>query len=634
MKLLLVAALVCSALVAQPGHHGIHWVESEAHRNDAPVGKGRLVGSPSPRVPRDNPTITRNVYGYSPHWTSDAHLRFDLLTHIGLFDVTLNADGTISNHHNFPGAWAWTIDRAHRNGVKCEMVATCFGWYNIHHAIRSDSSIPNLVALASRAGMDGINMDFEEILGADRDTMTIFMQDLSAACRTAGLELTMATMPLDFANAYDFRALAETTDGLFMMEYNFHWQGGPEAGPTAPLFGWEFYGNLQMSLSEYLTEIGSGEKLLFGLPYYGWEWPTRAETTHSPTAGYGTALYYRDSPGLAQQHGKRWDDEGKTPWYRYNNGGWNQGWYDDDTSLTLKYREVHEHDLLGTGMWALGYDGSRRELWAALRESFNRPLDEFTNGDCETWQLDTLAVPSDTSPNPTGWHEGRRAQYRREDAVVRSGSHSIRHIPDSLGDPWPVLSVLFQDVEVAPGTAYEFRGWARKNDGRGNRMKLGIGWFDAGHEMIDDVYSQTLEHDTTAWRELTTGTVTAPPGAAFARLRLWTEGYGGSDHWDDLVFGPQPGVAETEPRTNRHPRTATIVRNVLYLGAGHDRNPLGDFGSCTKPTLLDAMGRKTLDLHPGANDIRHLSPGVYFVCGKGARGRGVKGSSGKGVIQK
>jgi len=29
--------------------------------------------------------------------------------------------------------------------------------------------------------------------------------------------------------------------------------------------------------------------------------------------------------------------------------------------------------------------------------------------------------------------------------------------------------------------------------------------------------------------------------------------------------------------------------------------------------LLDINGRKVLDLRPGANDVRSLAPGVYFV---------------------
>ena len=49
-----------------------------------------------------------------------------------------------------------------------------------------------------------------------------------------------------------------------------------------------------------------------------------------------------------------------------------------------------------------------------------------------------------------------------------------------------------------------------------------------------------------------------------------------------------------------------IVRGVLRLG---DRGPeTGD-----RVELLDISGRKVLDLRPGANDVSHLAPGVYFV---------------------
>jgi len=68
------------------------------------------------------------------------------------------------------------------------------------------------------------------------------------------------------------------------------------------------------------------------------------------------------------------------------------------------------------------------------------------------------------------------------------------------------------------------------------------------------------------------------------------------------------GIAEApslEARTaNRLP---TVVRAVLRLpaGAGTEHQ--------TASCLLDACGRKVLDLGPGANDVSRLSPGVYFV---------------------
>jgi hypothetical protein len=52
---------------------------------------------------------------------------------------------------------------------------------------------------------------------------------------------------------------------------------------------------------------------------------------------------------------------------------------------------------------------------------------------------------------------------------------------------------------------------------------------------------------------------------------------------------------------------ATIVRNVLFL-------PVAS-GSEATGWLLDAAGRKVMELRPGANDVRSLAPGVYFLRG-------------------
>ncbi len=57
-------------------------------------------------------------------------------------------------------------------------------------------------------------------------------------------------------------------------------------------------------------------------------------------------------------------------------------------------------------------------------------------------------------------------------------------------------------------------------------------------------------------------------------------------------------------RTNR----PTIVRGVLFLDGGCPHT-----GAVPEAALLDISGRKVLDLKPGANDVRHLAPGVYFV---------------------
>ncbi|MBN2128012.1 MAG: VCBS repeat-containing protein [Sedimentisphaerales bacterium] len=70
-----------------------------------------------------------------------------------------------------------------------------------------------------------------------------------------------------------------------------------------------------------------------------------------------------------------------------------------------------------------------------------------------------------------------------------------------------------------------------------------------------------------------------------------------------------PGVAETHtPQPSIRDIGPSIVRDVLVLGAVGSRQQTAD-----RVELLDVSGRKVLDLLPGANDVRALAPGVYFV---------------------
>jgi hypothetical protein len=62
------------------------------------------------------------------------------------------------------------------------------------------------------------------------------------------------------------------------------------------------------------------------------------------------------------------------------------------------------------------------------------------------------------------------------------------------------------------------------------------------------------------------------------------------------------GIAEPEVQPGAKARTGpTVLRGILELKPGETG------------TLVDAAGRRIAGLVPGENDLRHLSPGVYFV---------------------
>jgi YVTN family beta-propeller protein len=86
-----------------------------------------------------------------------------------------------------------------------------------------------------------------------------------------------------------------------------------------------------------------------------------------------------------------------------------------------------------------------------------------------------------------------------------------------------------------------------------------------------------------------------------AHNRVYVGGYGNS--FIQVIRTDPPGVNEvTSPCTKNAVRPTVLSR----------RSPLVVHQPCD---LLDAAGRKVLDLQPGANDVRALAPGVYFVRG-------------------
>jgi len=71
----------------------------------------------------------------------------------------------------------------------------------------------------------------------------------------------------------------------------------------------------------------------------------------------------------------------------------------------------------------------------------------------------------------------------------------------------------------------------------------------------------------------------------------------GLEHESGMSSGPSAG--------------ATVVSGALFLPRDMTELPSSS-DRVPRPTLLDATGRKVMDLLPGANDVSPLAPGVYF----------------------
>jgi spore germination protein YaaH len=357
----------------------IHQVELEKYRDyKAKEAMPEFKGQPMPLIEGSAPP-SREVFGYLPYWTYQSHqnLNYDLLTTIAYFGAEINEFGNIVNSYNWPAASL--INLAHSQGVRVVLTVILFNSSDLATLLSNSSYrtnlINNLLNTVQNAEADGVSIDFEGVPSGQRQNLTTFMTDLTHTFHTnlPGSYITIFTPAVDWSGVFDYQTLAQVTDGLIMQGYDFHWRTSPTAGPTAPLTSGSVWGtyNVTWTVNDYLTKTSQNvSKLILSVPFFGFEWETVDDNLNSQTLGDATTLFYSSAYPNAMQYGRLWDQNSQTPWYKYNNGQWNQGWYDDSLSMSLKFDLVNNQDLKGVAIWALSYDGQRLELQEALANAF------------------------------------------------------------------------------------------------------------------------------------------------------------------------------------------------------------------------------------------------------------------------
>jgi spore germination protein YaaH len=357
-------------------NHGNGAQAALAHpSSDLPVATSAPAPAP-PSVATAAPLSSHEIFGYAPYWTLAQSSAYDVanLTTLAYFSVDANADGTIAQS----GA-GWNgyesqdlvnlVTRAHASGDRVVLTVTCFSQASLN-AITSDPNAPArlsaaLIADVSAKNLDGVNFDFEGEGSADQVGLTNLVTQVSASLKAANphWQVTMATYASAAADAsgfYNIAALAPAVDAFFVMAYDMNSRTTPSA--TSPLTGASF--NDTKALSEF-TAVVPAQKVILGIPYYGYDWPTTDGTATATATGGETPL--SDAVIEASGHPTYWDPTTETAWTSYQVGTqWHETYFDDPTSLALKAQLANSFHIAGLGIWALGMDNNDPSLLAAL----------------------------------------------------------------------------------------------------------------------------------------------------------------------------------------------------------------------------------------------------------------------------
>jgi spore germination protein len=361
----------------------IHEIEYNQHINEAHWTPILTIPLQSTLTHRPTGGMLKNYYGYLPYWIDTIYYQYfqmDLLSHIAYFSVEIDPAtgslGFIPNQNHF----LKIINDAHVAGVSVHMTFIIFGSSYVSNFLNNsaarDSAIHAMSNFISSYGIDGINIDFEFVTSSVRDSFNVFVDGLATSLWNhpdGRKELYLATIAVpEWYPGYELVFLSNHSDGLFIMGYDFHWSGSSIAGPVSPCIPSVFWGEycVAKSIGSYKSLGVDGSKIILGLPYYGYDWPTVSGDSGSATTGTGTGVIYFYAFQNANTHGLLWDEYSLTPWYKYFVPEWHQCWFDDSVSLDIKFGMVNDSLLQGAGCWALGYDRTYDHLWNTIRRNF------------------------------------------------------------------------------------------------------------------------------------------------------------------------------------------------------------------------------------------------------------------------
>ncbi|MGH9087320.1 MAG: glycosyl hydrolase family 18 protein, partial [Acidimicrobiales bacterium] len=333
--------------------------------------------APAPPSVADQPPLRpHEVFGFAPYWNLDQSAGFPVqgLTTIAYFSLDVNADGSLVQ--SGPGwdgyqsrALADLVTRAHAAGDRVVLTVDDFAQASLDQLTSSPPAATTLasavVSAVQAKNLDGVNLDFEGAGSADQAGLTALVGTVAAAVHHADphYQVTMDTYASaagDPTGFYDVRALAPEVDGLFVMAYDLNLRGAPSAG--SPLTSAMF--SDQSALAQYTAAVPAS-KVLFGLPYYGYDWPT-TDGTMSATA-VGTPTPVPTSQLLGAGHTIYWDPVTQTAWTAYQSGGqWHEAYFEDPTSLYQATQLARSYGVGGVGAWALGMDGNDAQVIGAL----------------------------------------------------------------------------------------------------------------------------------------------------------------------------------------------------------------------------------------------------------------------------
>lgn len=221
--------------------------------------------------------------------------------------------------------------------------------------------IDGLIETALQYGLDGINIDFENISLDAGEPFIEFIRELSIPCRQHGIVLSVDNyVPMGYTDHYDRREQGIVADYVIIMGYDEHHKNSETTGSVASI---DF---VESGIADTVAQVPAN-KVINAIPLYTRIWETKGTTIESQAVGIGTAKEYLAAHGITTA----WDETTCQNYGEYQSGdSYYQVWMEDEDSIRVKLNIMSKYGIAGVAEWQLAFGDSA--VWDVIEEYMNQ----------------------------------------------------------------------------------------------------------------------------------------------------------------------------------------------------------------------------------------------------------------------
>lgn len=219
--------------------------------------------------------------------------------------------------------------------------------------------IEQLLAEAASCGMDGINVDFENLKEAGIPHYLQFLRELTSAAHAQNLVVSVDTpVPQAYTMYYQRGEQARFVDYMIVMAYDEHFAGSEEAGSVSSL-------SFVQQAVEEMTRVMPADQVICGIPFYTRVWTEKfgQSAITSEVLGMDGAKNYAKENQMTET----WDASlGQNVATVETSDARYTIWMEDEQSMEEKLKVIQSADLAGVAEWKLGFECA--DVWSLISE--------------------------------------------------------------------------------------------------------------------------------------------------------------------------------------------------------------------------------------------------------------------------